>query len=148
MFDLVDDDWFGTYDPKVTIHIIDSSRPMSLRNIFARGQNAERVLIWNDEDMSQFMDIEEAWKMLEVSEMACALICIVYAYFDSMKSRRTTRTTKTQRMIQTASTIDVQMSMKMMKRVEALNRKVALPLIRGGKMYNIRHENADGYTKA
>lgn len=71
MFDLVDDDWFGTYDPKVTIHVIDSSRPMSLRNIFARGQNAERVLIWNDEDMAQFTDIEEAWKMLEVSEPIC-----------------------------------------------------------------------------
>lgn len=69
MFDLVDDDWFGTYDPKVTIHVIDSSRPMSLRNIFARGQNAERVLIWNDEDISQLTDMEDAWKMLEVSDV-------------------------------------------------------------------------------
>lgn len=148
MFDLVDDDWFGTYDPKVTIHVIDSSRPMSLRNIFARGQNAERVLIWNDEDTSQFTDIEEAWKMLEVSEPTSIIESIVYAHCDSTKSHQTTRTTKIQRMTKTRTRINGQVGATMTKRAKALNQKVVLLPIRGGRMYIIHHGNADGYRKA
>ena len=48
ILELSSDDWFGSFESHVVIHIIDSSRPQRLSNIFGQGRNADRIITWDD----------------------------------------------------------------------------------------------------
>ncbi|KAF8969933.1 CDC45-like protein [Flammula alnicola] len=65
MFDLPTSDWFGDFDLKVTVHVIDSTRPISLTNLFMGGENGSRLLIWDDDDSSKMVEEKKAWEMIE-----------------------------------------------------------------------------------
>ncbi|EAU88329.2 cell division control protein 45 [Coprinopsis cinerea okayama7 len=63
--DLPTPQWFGEFDTKVCIHVIDSSRPRSMANLFAPGENGERVVLWDDGDAEKLGDLRKAWETLE-----------------------------------------------------------------------------------
>ncbi|KAG9017057.1 hypothetical protein FRB90_001952 [Tulasnella sp. 427] len=54
LLDIAGDEWFEAFPSKVTIHIVDSSRPVDLHNLFGRGGSIEggmdgpRVVVWDD----------------------------------------------------------------------------------------------------
>lgn len=64
--DLPDPVWFGDFSTKVTVHVIDSSRPRSLDNYFMRGENGERIVVWDDMDAETLVEEKEAWEILRV----------------------------------------------------------------------------------
>lgn len=65
--DLPTPEWFGEFDLGVTIHVIDSSRPRSMANLFYPGENGERIVLWDDGDAEKLSDLRAAWETLEVS---------------------------------------------------------------------------------
>lgn len=67
ILDIPRDEHFGRLSLKVVIHVIDSSRPISLTNLYMGGENGNRVLIWDDEDSaSKYREEQKAWEVLEV----------------------------------------------------------------------------------
>jgi cell division control protein 45 len=54
----------------MTVHVIDSSRPRDLRNMFAAGELAERIVVWDDGGAE---DLEEERKAFEAIEASCVL---------------------------------------------------------------------------
>jgi len=68
-YDLPTEDWFGDFDPKVTIHVIDSSRPQSLANLFMANESGERVLVWDDGDADKMSEEKKSWEVLQVSNV-------------------------------------------------------------------------------
>ncbi|KAG8965065.1 hypothetical protein FRC05_003380 [Tulasnella sp. 425] len=52
LLDIGGDEWFQDFPSRVTIHIIDSSRPVDLHNLFGRAGSTEeggpRVVVWDD----------------------------------------------------------------------------------------------------
>ena len=64
--------WFGEFDLGVSIHVIDSSRPRSMANLFYPGENGERVVLWDDGDAEKLTDLRKAWETLEV--------CLCFAF--------------------------------------------------------------------
>lgn len=65
--DLADVDWFGEFDFRVSIHIIDSSRPMALPNLFLGGENGSRMLVWDDGHAEKLVEEKKSWEIIEVS---------------------------------------------------------------------------------
>ncbi len=69
VLDIPREDYLGRLNLKVMIHVIDSSRPISLTNLFMGGENGNRVLIWDDEDsLSRYKEEKRAWEVIEVRE--------------------------------------------------------------------------------
>ena len=66
--DLPTSSWFGDFDVKVSIHVIDSSRPRSMANLYSPGENGERVVLWDDGDAEKFTELRKAWEVLEVRQ--------------------------------------------------------------------------------
>ena len=60
------EDYFGEFDFKVTIHVIDSLRPQSLGNLFAGGENGGRVFVWDDGEADKLGDMKKSWEIIEV----------------------------------------------------------------------------------
>lgn len=75
--DLARPDWLGGLDLKVTIHVIDSSRPISLTNLFMGGDNGNRVVIWDDDDSSKLVEEKKAWETLEVSQFYSSQVWLI-----------------------------------------------------------------------
>lgn len=54
LLDIGGDEWFEEFPSRVTIHIIDSSRPVDLHNLFGgagareEGATGPRVVVWDD----------------------------------------------------------------------------------------------------
>ena len=66
ILDLPSHEWFGDYDPQVTVHIIDSSRPQNLATLFGTGENGDRVIIWDDGGAEKLEEEREAWEAIMV----------------------------------------------------------------------------------
>jgi len=64
--DLADKDYFGNFTLKVMIHVIDSARPQSLGNLFAGGENGERIFVWDDGDADKLGELKKSWEISEV----------------------------------------------------------------------------------
>ena len=67
ILDLPGPDWFGDFDPRLTIHIIDSSRPQNLSSLFGTGENGDRIVIWDDGGAENREEERKAWEVLTVS---------------------------------------------------------------------------------
>jgi cell division control protein 45 len=67
ILDLPSTEWFGDFSTKVTIHVIDSSRPQNLSTLFAAGENGERIIVWDDGDAENLDNERKAWEALTVS---------------------------------------------------------------------------------
>ncbi|KAB5596531.1 PAB-dependent poly(A)-specific ribonuclease subunit PAN2 [Ceratobasidium theobromae] len=62
ILDLLSDEWFGEFPQDVTIHIIDSTRPQNLSNLFAPGREGERVRVWDDGGALKLDNYKEAYE--------------------------------------------------------------------------------------
>jgi cell division control protein 45 len=66
ILDLPSSEWFGDYDFRVAIHVIDSSRPQNLSTLFGSGDNGDRVIIWDDGGAENLREERKAWEALMV----------------------------------------------------------------------------------
>jgi cell division control protein 45 len=64
--DLPNAEWFGEFALSVGVHVIDSSRPRNLASMFAVGENAERILVWDDGEADKLEEEKKAWEALTV----------------------------------------------------------------------------------
>ena len=64
IIDLPSPEWFGEFNPKMTVHIIDSARPLNLSSLFSSGQNGERIIVWDDGDADNLQEERKAWEAL------------------------------------------------------------------------------------
>jgi cell division control protein 45 len=64
IIDLPSSEWFGEFNLKTTIHVIDSTRPLNLSSLFGAGQNGERIVIWDDGDAENLKEERKAWEAL------------------------------------------------------------------------------------
>jgi len=71
ILDLPSSEWFGDYDPQVSVHIIDSSRPQNLATLFGAGENGDRIIIWDDGGAEKLEEERKAWEAIMVSLFAC-----------------------------------------------------------------------------
>lgn len=65
VMDLPSSDWFGDFDPHVTVHIIDSARPLSLPSLFGAGENGNRFIVWDDGGAEKLEDVKRSWEALQ-----------------------------------------------------------------------------------
>lgn len=75
ILDLPSPDWFGDFDPKVTVHIIDSSRPQNLSSLFGGGENGDRIVVWDDGGAEHMEAERKAWEVLTVSGLRLSEVC-------------------------------------------------------------------------
>lgn len=66
ILDLPSSEWFGDFDPRLTVHVIDSSRPQNLSTIFGGGENGDRIVIWDDGGAEHLQEERKAWEALTV----------------------------------------------------------------------------------
>ncbi|KAF9001890.1 CDC45 family [Cyathus striatus] len=62
---LTSSDWFGDFSLQVTIHVIDSTRPQNLANLFQGGENGERIIVWDDGEVEKLEEEKKAWEALQ-----------------------------------------------------------------------------------
>ncbi|KAK7449691.1 DNA replication initiation factor cdc45 [Stygiomarasmius scandens] len=64
ILDLSSPEWFGDFDLRVTVHVIDSSRPQNLTILFGAGGNGERIVVWDDGGAAKLEEERKAWEAL------------------------------------------------------------------------------------
>lgn len=64
ILDLPSSEWFGDFDPKVTVHVVDSTRPQNLSSLFGGGENGERIVLWDDGGADKLGNERKAWEAL------------------------------------------------------------------------------------
>ncbi|CAE6448890.1 unnamed protein product [Rhizoctonia solani] len=62
ILDLLSEEWFGDFPQDVTIHVIDSTRPQNLSNLFAPGREGERVRVWDNGEALKLEKQKEAYE--------------------------------------------------------------------------------------
>ena len=62
ILDLPSEQWFGDFDTKMSVHVIDSSRPQNLASLFGAGGNGERIIIWDDGGADNMEEERKAWE--------------------------------------------------------------------------------------
>lgn len=67
ILDLPSEDWFRGFSSRLSVHVIDSSRPQNLSSLFGGGENGERIVIWDDGGAERLEDERKAWEVLTVS---------------------------------------------------------------------------------
>lgn len=67
ILDLPNAEWFGDFDPQLTVHVIDSSRPQNLSSMFGAGANGDRIVLWDDGEAEKLGEERKAWEALTVS---------------------------------------------------------------------------------
>lgn len=67
LMDLPSSDWFGDFDTHVSVHIIDSARPLSLPSLFGTGENGNRIVVWDDGGAEKLEDVRKSWEALQAS---------------------------------------------------------------------------------
>lgn len=65
--DLADSEHFGEIPPGVSIHIIDSHRPLDLTNVFSTEMDGSRVTVWDDGHVEELSEEKRAWEVMMVS---------------------------------------------------------------------------------
>ena len=66
ILDLPSPAWFGEFSPHLTVHIIDSTRPLNLATIFGGGDIGDRIVLWDDGEVETMDAQRKAWEALEV----------------------------------------------------------------------------------
>ena len=65
--ELTSPEWFGSFSNKLTVHVIDSLRPLSLHNLFLADEQGERIVVWDDGGAEKLQDEAKSWEALWVS---------------------------------------------------------------------------------
>lgn len=66
ILDLPSSEWFGEFNQSISVHVIDSTRPLNLSSLFGAGQNGERIVIWDDGEAEKLQEERKAWEALMV----------------------------------------------------------------------------------
>ena len=66
ILDLPSVEWFGEFSAKLTVHVIDSTRPQNLSSLFGSGEIGERIIIWDDGGADTMEEEKQAWEALMV----------------------------------------------------------------------------------
>jgi cell division control protein 45 len=66
ILDLTTEEWFGAFPAKLSVHVVDSTRPQNLGNLFAAGDTADRIIIWDDGEVERLQEEKTAWEALTV----------------------------------------------------------------------------------
>jgi cell division control protein 45 len=74
LLDLSSRDWFGDFNPDITIHVIDSNRPQNLESLFSTRPEAQRIVVWDDGNVDKLRRQREAFEILSV----CATSVITF----------------------------------------------------------------------
>ncbi|KDQ60671.1 hypothetical protein JAAARDRAFT_172739 [Jaapia argillacea MUCL 33604] len=64
ILDLPSSEWFGDFNLKLRVHVIDSSRPQNLASLFGAGENGDRIVVWDDGGAENLEDQRKAWEAL------------------------------------------------------------------------------------
>ncbi|KAI0810937.1 CDC45-like protein [Irpex lacteus] len=64
MYDLTKDDWFAPFNTNLHVHVIDSSRPLNLENIFMEQDVGERIVIWDDGGVEKLTEERRAYNVI------------------------------------------------------------------------------------
>lgn len=64
ILDLPSPAWFGEFSTKLSVHVIDSTRPQNLSSLFLGGENGERIIVWDDGGTEKLEDERKAWEAL------------------------------------------------------------------------------------
>jgi cell division control protein 45 len=67
ILDLPSSEWFGDFNTKMSVHVIDSSRPQNLSSLFGARESSERIIIWDDGEAENLEEEKKAWEALAVS---------------------------------------------------------------------------------
>ncbi|KAL5635563.1 hypothetical protein ACGC1H_004385 [Rhizoctonia solani] len=62
ILDLLSEEWFGEFPEDVAIHVIDSTRPQNLSNLYAPGREGERVRVWDNGEALELEKQKEAYE--------------------------------------------------------------------------------------
>ncbi|KIK77725.1 hypothetical protein PAXRUDRAFT_36749 [Paxillus rubicundulus Ve08.2h10] len=65
ILDLPSSTWFGEFSDKLTVHVIDSTRPQNLGSLFGGGEIGDRIVIWDDGEVENMEEERKAWEALE-----------------------------------------------------------------------------------
>ncbi|KIJ69578.1 hypothetical protein HYDPIDRAFT_80821 [Hydnomerulius pinastri MD-312] len=65
ILDLPSPTWFGDFSAKLTVHVIDSTRPQNLGSLFGGGDIGDRIVIWDDGEVEGMEEERKAWEALE-----------------------------------------------------------------------------------
>lgn len=75
ILDLPSPEWFGDFEPQLTVHIIDSARPFNLSSLFGTGAIGDRILVWDDGEVDRLVEERRAWEFITVcSNVALTVI--------------------------------------------------------------------------
>lgn len=58
--------WFGAFSERVSVHVIDSSRPLDLVNVFSTGEAGAQIVVWDDGDIEEMKEERKAWEVVTV----------------------------------------------------------------------------------
>ncbi|KEP53440.1 PAB-dependent poly(A)-specific ribonuclease subunit PAN2 [Rhizoctonia solani 123E] len=62
ILDLLSEEWFGDFPEDVAIHVIDSTRPQNLSNLYTPGREGERVRVWDNGEALKLEKQKEAYE--------------------------------------------------------------------------------------
>ncbi|CUA74901.1 PAB-dependent poly(A)-specific ribonuclease subunit 2 [Rhizoctonia solani] len=62
ILDLLSEEWFADFPKDVAIHVIDSTRPQNLSNLFTPGREGERVCVWDNGEALKLEKQKEAYE--------------------------------------------------------------------------------------
>ncbi|KAF8894481.1 CDC45 family [Infundibulicybe gibba] len=65
ILDLPSSEWFGDFDSRLKVHVIDSARPLNLASLFGAGENAQRIVVWDDGGIEKLMEERKSWEVLQ-----------------------------------------------------------------------------------
>ncbi|KAH7909249.1 CDC45 family [Hygrophoropsis aurantiaca] len=69
ILDLPSSEWFGDFDTKLSVHVIDSARPQSLPSLFGGGANGDRIIVWDDGGCEDMEEVRKAWEAVTYEPM-------------------------------------------------------------------------------
>jgi cell division control protein 45 len=67
LLDLTHEEWFGSFDQNLSVHVIDSLRPLNLECLFLDGEQGEKIVVWDDGSAEKLKEEAKSWEYLAVS---------------------------------------------------------------------------------
>ncbi|KAF8654220.1 hypothetical protein AX16_003744 [Volvariella volvacea WC 439] len=64
ILDLPSSEWFGDFGPQLTVHVIDSARPVNLASLFGTGPLGDRIVVWDDGSADELTEERRAWEFM------------------------------------------------------------------------------------
>ncbi|EIW85425.1 CDC45-like protein [Coniophora puteana RWD-64-598 SS2] len=61
---LTSDQWLGEFSERLSVHVIDSTRPRDLSNLFDPSETGERVIVWDDGEAENMEEMKRAWEAI------------------------------------------------------------------------------------